>query len=67
MWFKNKYVIFSLLLSFSLVSIAQKQSTLNPGYYSNPIFSGDYPDPSIMREGNTYYMVHSSFEYYPAC
>lgn len=35
------------------------------GYYLNPIFAGDYPDPSIMRDGDTYYMVHSSFEYYP--
>lgn len=34
-------------------------------YYMNPIFTGDYPDPSIIRDGDTYYMVHSSFEYYP--
>jgi len=33
--------------------------------YTNPIFAGDYPDPSILRDGNTFYMVHSSFEYYP--
>lgn len=31
----------------------------------NPIFAGDYPDPSILVDGDTYYMVHSSFEYYP--
>jgi beta-xylosidase len=35
------------------------------GYYVNPIFAGDYPDPSILRDGNDYYIVHSSFEYYP--
>jgi xylan 1,4-beta-xylosidase len=35
------------------------------GYYSNPIFSGDYADPSILRDGDNYYMVHSSFESYP--
>nr|WP_321378720.1 family 43 glycosylhydrolase [uncultured Bacteroides sp.] len=63
---KNKYIIISLLLSFALGSIAQKQNKLTKGnYYSNPIFSGDYPDPSIIREGDTYYIVHSSFEYYP--
>ncbi|MCR8668001.1 family 43 glycosylhydrolase [Aestuariibaculum sp. M13] len=33
--------------------------------YTNPIFSGDYPDPSILRDGDDFYMVHSSFEYYP--
>ncbi|WP_421879075.1 family 43 glycosylhydrolase [Marinoscillum sp.] len=33
--------------------------------FQNPIFSGDYPDPSILRDGEDFYMVHSSFEYYP--
>jgi beta-xylosidase len=33
--------------------------------YVNPIFRGDYPDPSILRDGSDYYIVHSSFEYYP--
>lgn len=35
-------------------------------YYENPILSGDYPDPSIIREGQDYYMTHSTFEYGPA-
>ena len=34
-------------------------------FYLNPVFAGDYPDPSILRDGDDYYMVHSSFEYYP--
>ena len=34
-------------------------------YYFNPIFAGDYPDPSILPDGCDYYIVHSSFEYYP--
>jgi xylan 1,4-beta-xylosidase len=34
-------------------------------FFINPIFSGDYPDPSILVDGNDYYVVHSSFEYYP--
>lgn len=29
------------------------------------IFPGDYPDPSIMRDGNDFYMTHSCFTYYP--
>lgn len=29
------------------------------------IFPGDYPDPSIIRDGNDFYMTHSSFTYYP--
>lgn len=31
----------------------------------NPILSGFYPDPSICRKGNDYYMVNSSFSYFP--
>ena len=33
--------------------------------YINPINAGFYPDPSITRAGDDYYMVHSSFTYYP--
>lgn len=31
----------------------------------NPILSGFYPDPSICRVGEDYYIVNSSFEYFP--
>lgn len=33
--------------------------------YMNPIMAGFYPDPSICRKGDTYYMVNSNFGYYP--
>mgnify|MGYP002855211593 CR=1 FL=1 len=33
--------------------------------YKNPIRTGFYPDPSIVRVDNDYYMVNSSFIYYP--
>jgi len=29
------------------------------------IFPGDYPDPSIVRDGRDFYMTHSSFTYFP--
>ena len=31
----------------------------------NPILSGFYPDPSICRVGNDFYIVNSSFVYAP--
>lgn len=43
----------------------EDEGTNNALTYSNPIFPGDYPDPSILRDGEDFYMVHSSFEYYP--
>ncbi len=30
------------------------------------IFPGDYPDPSIVRDGKDFYITHSSFTYFPA-
>ena len=33
--------------------------------FQNPLLSGFYPDPSICRVGEDYYMVTSSFVYYP--
>ena len=34
--------------------------------YANPIRPGTFPDPSIVRVGEDYYMVNSSFVYFPA-
>ena len=33
--------------------------------YNNPIIPGFHPDPSICRNGKDYYLVTSSFEYFP--
>ena len=33
--------------------------------YVNPILPGSYPDPSICKVGDTFYLVNSSFEYFP--
>jgi xylan 1,4-beta-xylosidase len=33
--------------------------------YANPILAGFYPDPSVTRVGDDYYLVVSSFAYFP--
>ncbi len=33
--------------------------------YKNPVLRGFYPDPSICRVGDTFYMVNSTFAYFP--
>lgn len=38
---------------------------LNKQYY-NPVIAGYYPDPSVCRKGDTYYLVSSSFGFFPA-
>ena len=38
---------------------------LKPGEFRNPILSGFYPDPSLTRVGDDYYLVTSTFAYFP--
>jgi alpha-N-arabinofuranosidase len=38
---------------------------LGAGQFRNPILPGFHPDPSIVRVGNDYYLVNSSFGFYP--
>ena len=33
--------------------------------FSNPVIRGGYPDPSICKVGDTFFLVNSSFEYFP--
>ncbi|ADL53327.1 glycoside hydrolase family 43 protein [Clostridium cellulovorans] len=33
--------------------------------YNNPVVKGFYPDPSVCKVGDTYYLVCSSFQYFP--
>ncbi len=35
------------------------------GSYVNPILAGFYPDPSIVRAENDFYLVHSTFSWFP--
>ena len=62
-----KKIVLHLFFVFFVVGLlAQQQFEKLPvGKFLNPVFAGDYPDPSILRDGEEYYMVHSSFEYYP--
>lgn len=43
----------------------QRVADLGNGTYLNPVLSGDHSDPSVLRDGATYYKVSSSFDYYP--
>jgi len=38
---------------------------IGAGEYRNPILQGFYPDPSITRVGDDYYLVTSTFSYFP--
>jgi xylan 1,4-beta-xylosidase len=34
-------------------------------FFTNPVLAGFYPDPSVCRVGSDYYLVNSSFAYFP--
>ena len=38
---------------------------LKPGEYRNPILAGYYPDPSLCRVGDDYYLINSTFAHFP--
>lgn len=60
----RKLLLFvSLLLSVSCTTKPEPEAA---GITMKKIvFPGDYPDPSIVRDGQDFYMTHSSFTYYP--
>lgn len=41
------------------------EQPLEPGEYRNPILAGYYPDPSICRVGDDYYLINSTFAHFP--
>ena len=55
---KSIKIIKFLFVLFSISSFGQE-------VFKNPILAGGYPDPSICKVGDTFYLVNSSFEYFP--
>lgn len=50
---------------FSYDGRSQERVAVGPNAYRNPILSGYYPDPSVTRVGDDYYLVNSSFAHFP--
>jgi xylan 1,4-beta-xylosidase len=57
-----KRIAVLIFLPLLLCSAAKAQKQV---FYTNPILAGFYPDPSICQAGDDYYIVNSSFAYYP--
>lgn len=51
----------ALLVLFAVATVFPQ----NKSEFCNPILAGFYPDPSICRVGSDYYLVCSSFSYFP--
>lgn len=56
-----------VLLFFLSLSACTPESAENPhaATFSNPIIAGFAPDPSIVRVNDDFYLINSTFEYFP--
>lgn len=58
-------IAFGMILSFNDTALAW-QSDNGDGTYTNPILNADYPDKSVIRVNDDFYMVSSSFVSFPS-
>ncbi len=61
----KKFVMNKVYISILFFLIACSFAFSQENTFKNPILTGGYPDPSICRVGDDYYIVNSSFEYFP--
>ena len=52
--------LFLFIVCFILFGVGIKAQR-----FPQAVLPGDYPDPSILRDGKNYYMTHSPFYYAP--
>ena len=74
MRFRRSFAVVAALVAACFVSAAlaqenasadQPQAEVKTRGYRNPVLPGFYPDPSVCRVGDDYYMVNSTFCYFP--
>src|ERR1700712_298643 len=52
-------IVFSICIIASHFVSAQSTTIINP------ILAGFYPDPSVVKVGHDYYLINSTFAYFP--
>ena len=57
-------IVIALTFILSACVLAQQPPVNNSGF-DNPVIEGMAPDPSVCRVGDNYYLVTSTFEYFP--
>lgn len=60
----KKYLISLICVALALCAAACSEAGQS-AVLKKVVFPGDYPDPSIVRDGEDFYMTNSSFTYYP--
>ncbi len=65
LFIKRILIHLSILLSSVLVAAQPWIADLGNGKYKNPILFADYSDPDVIRVGENFYMISSSFNCMP--
>lgn len=60
---KNTILIITVM--FLLTFCAQPEKKKETAYFQNPVIAGDFPDPSVIRVGDTYYAAGTSCDFAP--
>ena len=60
----GQFVVVFLLSSYHLKA-QNVHSDNGNGTYTNPVISADFPDPDVIRVGDTYYMVNTTMFIFP--
>jgi alpha-N-arabinofuranosidase len=53
-------VFFLIIFTVSSILVSAQSTT-----FVNPILAGFYPDPSVLRVNSDYYLINSTFSYFP--
>lgn len=69
MYYRKVFIRFMVCVFVALLqytAVAQNISAdNNNGTYTNPLISADFPDPDVIRVGDTYYMVTTTMFVFP--
>jgi len=58
-------VMVAIMMLLDSVSVYSQTNKNDKGFYTNPIIKGDWSDPGIIRVGEDYYCIRSSFGWQP--
>jgi xylan 1,4-beta-xylosidase len=62
---KRLFYFFIFFIIIFIPDLSGRLRAQSDKEFSNPILAGFYPDPSICRVGADYYLVNSTFSYFP--
>ena len=61
----RRAILCTLVALLSTTLFSQSVSDLGNGKYMNPVIFADFPDPDVIRVGDTYYMVSKTMVNFP--